>query len=275
MARSPFPSRALLLAIAGAFGGLSGGVCASWAQAPAARAPVPLAHADPFSAAVAEASRRFGVPEPWIRSVMRVESAGNARVVSRAGAIGLMQVMPGTYAELRARYGLGPDPFAVRDNILAGTAYLREMHDRYGVQGMLAAYNAGPGRWEAYIRAGRRLPAETVSYLTRLAPEMGAATLPVTQGLQHGSVPQAPRPTLFAQVVDPSAATGAVIGQTSNEPAAVVSLAPTNSLFVPRSAAEPASRTRGSSDVGQAASTPSPAPSNPLFVPVRTAPDRP
>ncbi|MCR5881293.1 transglycosylase SLT domain-containing protein [Phenylobacterium sp. J367] len=68
----------------------------------------------------------------------RVEALSGA-TVSRADTIGLMQVMPGTYAELRARYGLGADPFDVRDNVLAGTAYLREMHDRYGVQGMLAA----------------------------------------------------------------------------------------------------------------------------------------
>ncbi|WP_447411863.1 lytic transglycosylase domain-containing protein, partial [Clostridium perfringens] len=77
---------------------------------------------------------------------MRVESAGDAHAVSRAGAIGLMQIMPATYAELRRDLGLGPDPFAVRDNVLAGTAYLRRMYDRYGSPGFLAAYNAGPGR---------------------------------------------------------------------------------------------------------------------------------
>lgn len=128
---------------------------------------------DPVSAAVAEASRRFGVPESWIRSVMRVESAGNRGAVSHAGAMGLMQVMPSTYAGLRRRHGLGADPFDVRDNVLAGTAYLREMFDRYGAPGFLAAYNAGPGRWEAYAAGRRGLPAETVGYLARLAPMIG------------------------------------------------------------------------------------------------------
>ncbi len=105
---------------------------------------------------------------------MRVESGGNARAVSRAGAMGLMQIMPATWAGLRARYGLGPDPFDVRDNIMAGAAYLREMHDRYGnARAMLAAYNAGPGRYDDYLSRGRPLPAETVGYLAQLLPIAG------------------------------------------------------------------------------------------------------
>ncbi len=153
---------------------------AAWAfNAPASRAqvqhvaPAASVQVDPVSAAVVEASRRFGVPQSWIRSVMRVESAGNRAAVSHAGAMGLMQVMPATYAGLRRRYGLGADPFHVRDNVLAGTAYLREMFDRYGAPGFLAAYNAGPGRWEAYAIGRRGLPAETVAYLAKLAPMIG------------------------------------------------------------------------------------------------------
>lgn len=119
---------------------------------------------------VAEASQRFGIPAHWIYAVIRIESAGRTRAVSSAGAMGLMQLMPGTWARQRARYGLGADPFDPRDNILAGTSYLREMHDLYGVPGFLAAYNAGPGRYEDW-RAGRRsLPLETRHYLARLAP---------------------------------------------------------------------------------------------------------
>jgi len=101
---------------------------------------------DLYAEYIAEASRRFGVPVAWIRAVMRAESAGEARAVSSAGAMGLMQIMPATWADLRARHGLGRDPYDPRDNILAGTAYLRELHDRYGSPGFLAAYNAGPGR---------------------------------------------------------------------------------------------------------------------------------
>lgn len=107
---------------------------------------------------------------------MHVESRGVSRAVSPAGAMGLMQVMPATWAGLRARYGLGPDPFDVRDNIMAGAAYLRELHDRYGtVTAMLAAYNAGPGRYDDFVSRGRPLPPETVGYLAQLAPSVGTA----------------------------------------------------------------------------------------------------
>lgn len=137
--------------------------------------------ADLYAAHIAEASHRFDIPVAWIRAVMRVESAGRVRAISSAGAMGLMQVMPGTWAELRARYGLDGDPYDPRDNILAGTAYLREMHDRYGSPGFLAAYNAGPRRYEQHL-AGRPLPAETRAYLATLSPLVGGGdiTTPVT-----------------------------------------------------------------------------------------------
>ena len=129
---------------------------------------------DPYGPYIAEAAQRFGVPEAWIRAVMRVESAGDVRAISSAGAMGLMQVMPATWADLRARHRLGANPYDPRDNILAGAAYLREMHDRYGSPGFLAAYNAGPGRYEEYL-AGRPLPAETRAYVAALAPIIGGA----------------------------------------------------------------------------------------------------
>lgn len=124
---------------------------------------------NPFAQFINEASRRFGVPAHWIRAVLDVESAGNARAKSQKGAMGLMQVMPDTWAELRLRYGLGNDPYDPHDNILAGSAYLRELHDRYGSPAFLAAYNAGPARYEEHL-AGRRLPAETQAYLAKVAP---------------------------------------------------------------------------------------------------------
>ncbi|TGX55828.1 lytic transglycosylase domain-containing protein [Sphingomonas gei] len=121
----------------------------------------------PFSI---EASQRFGVPVAWIERVMQAESGGRTRfggrpIVSRAGAMGLMQLMPGTWAEMRAALGLGSDPFDPRDNILAGTAYLRRMYDRFGYPGLFAAYNAGPGRYAAYLAGRQSLPDETVGYL--------------------------------------------------------------------------------------------------------------
>ena len=127
----------------------------------------------PFAAFVAEASQRFGIPAAWIRAVMRAESFGDVRAISPKGAIGLMQIMPETWAALRQRYRLGADPYDAHDNIIAGTAYLRELHDRYGVPGFLAAYNAGPARWEDHLATGRPLPAETRAYLSRLAPIVG------------------------------------------------------------------------------------------------------
>ena len=156
-------------------------VCAllSFSQSPAiAHAePVPAQIAEhPHGASIAEAAERFGIPAPWIVAVMRAESANDPRAVSHAGAMGLMQVMPGTWATLRARHGLGHDPHDPRDNILAGTAYLREMWDRYrNVAAMLAAYNAGPGRYDDHRATGRALPAETRAYVAALAPILGGA----------------------------------------------------------------------------------------------------
>lgn len=135
--------------------------------------PASAVAAHPHAAHIAEASRRFGIPSAWIVAVMRAESAGDVRAISSAGAMGLMQVMPGTWAELRVRYGLGHNPYDPRDNILAGTAYLREMWDRYGdVAAMLAAYNAGPARYDEHHSKGRPLPAETRAYVALLAPAL-------------------------------------------------------------------------------------------------------
>jgi membrane-bound lytic murein transglycosylase B len=128
---------------------------------------------DQWQPLIDEASRRFDLPAAWIRAVMRAESGGRTMldgrpITSRAGAMGLMQVMPETYEEMRRRYGLGADPHDLRDNILAGTAYLREMYDRYGYPGFFAAYNAGPARFDEYLFDGRPLPAETQRYLATL-----------------------------------------------------------------------------------------------------------
>lgn len=129
---------------------------------------------------VAEAAQHFGIPEAWIWAVMHVESRGDPQAISPAGAMGLMQIMPATWAELRGRYGLGADPFDPRDNVFAGAAYLREMFDRYGdTASMLAAYNAGPGRYDRHLANGTSLPRETRTYLARLAPVVaGAASDP-------------------------------------------------------------------------------------------------
>ncbi|WP_456740517.1 lytic transglycosylase domain-containing protein [Bradyrhizobium sp. USDA 4469] len=123
---------------------------------------------NPFAAFVDEASQRFAIPMNWIGSVISIESAGDVHAKSPRGAIGLMQIMPATWAELRERYNLGNDPYDPHDNILAGAAYLRELLDRYGSPGVFAAYNAGPARYEEHL-AGGSLPDETRAYVAKLA----------------------------------------------------------------------------------------------------------
>lgn len=141
---------------------------------PASPAPPETAEkADPYAEHIAEASERFDIPAAWIRAVIGGESAGDPHAISPKGAMGLMQIMPQTWDAVRTHYDLGSDPFDPRDNILAGAATLREMHDRYGSSGFLAAYNAGPGRYEDYRDRGRPLPAETVAYVAKLAPMIG------------------------------------------------------------------------------------------------------
>jgi soluble lytic murein transglycosylase-like protein len=162
-------------------------------------APVVATNAvNSYAGYIAEASRRFGIPEGWIRAMMRVESRGRVKAVSPKGAIGLMQIMPDTWAGLRLRYRLGRDPRDPHDNILAGAAYLREMHDRFGAAGFLAAYNAGPGRYVEYVAAGRPLPAETRAYVAALAPLIGGNRAVVIAAGATACI----RAPLFAMVAD-------------------------------------------------------------------------
>ena len=125
---------------------------------------------DRFAKFVEEASDRFAVPARWIRAVIQVESGGDEHAISPRGAMGLMQLMPGTWVELSVRHGLGLDPFDPHDNILAGAAYLKEMHDRFGSTGFLAAYHAGPSRYEQHLATGQPLPPETVAYVAAVTP---------------------------------------------------------------------------------------------------------
>ncbi|MBB4303142.1 hypothetical protein GGD81_002185 [Rhodobium orientis] len=174
---------------------------------------------DPYSAYVAEASRRFGLPERLLRAVMTAESDGIERAVSSKGAIGLMQIMPNTWIELSTRYRLGNDPFDPRKNILAGTAYLRELHDQYGSPGFLAAYNAGPGRYDEYLVDGRALPAETRNYAAVLAPYVDISAASLAAIPVHINRSYWKHSPLFAAKADGSAA--AVPAGSSVEPATV------------------------------------------------------
>lgn len=144
--------------------------------APALLLVSPPAHADNVSrwrVHIEEASLRFGIPVGWIERVMRAESDGQTMMAGRpircrAGAVGLMQLMPGTWTDMRRRLGLGANPDEPRDNILAGTYYLRLMYDRFGYPGLFGAYNAGPGAYDDWLAGRRKLPGETVAYLAKV-----------------------------------------------------------------------------------------------------------
>ncbi|MDN7351634.1 transglycosylase SLT domain-containing protein [Acetobacter senegalensis] len=145
-------------------------------SSPTYRPPGPAS--DPWGPYIQDAARRFSIPETWIRAVMHQESGGKQYLngdltTSGAGAMGLMQLMPATYADMQSQYGLGSDPYDPRDNIRAGAAYIRLMYDRYGAPGFLAAYNAGPDRVDAYLNSGRPLPDETVNYIAAITPNLG------------------------------------------------------------------------------------------------------
>lgn len=140
---------------------------------------------------IAEASARFGIPVDWIESIMQAESGGRTMldgrpITSAAGAMGLMQLMPATWGEMRQRLALGNDPHDPRDNILAGTAYLRMMYDRFGYPGLFAAYNAGPGRYARNMALGIPLPEETRNYLaavSRVVQPVGISVPPAPDRL--------------------------------------------------------------------------------------------
>jgi len=143
---------------------------------------------DPF---VAEASRKFGISEDWIRAVMRVETggrtvqAGDQPITSRAGAMGLMQLMSSTYNEMRRQYGLGRDPFDPHDNVIAAAGYLKWLYRRYGFPNMFAAYNGGPGKLEDHLSNGAPLPDETVNYIASVTRILGTEGSPVGHSRRH------------------------------------------------------------------------------------------
>lgn len=140
------------------------------AAPPAVPAAVPVAGAaapaDPRDLADAAADR-YGLPRALVRSVVKAESGFQPHAVSPKGAIGLMQLMPGTALEL------GADPHDPAQNIDAGTRYLRDLLVKYdgGLYRALAAYNAGPGAVERY--KGVPPYRETVGYIQRVAADAG------------------------------------------------------------------------------------------------------
>ena len=159
---------------------------------------------DPWGPYITEASRNFDVPEKWIREVIRQESSFQVMDTSAPGAMGLMQIMPGTYDELKVRFSLGDDAYDPHNNILAGTAYLRALYDLYGSPGFLAAYNAGPGRLDDYLTRRKPLPDETRNYVARIGPRIDGVfperRSPAQQYAMNQlpyNIPPGPRPARF------------------------------------------------------------------------------
>ena len=118
------------------------------------------------------AAHRHGVPEELVSAVIRVESGFNAKAVSRKGARGLMQLMPGTAAILGVR-----DSFDPSDNIDGGVRHLRGLLDRFGnnLPLVLAAYNAGAGAVDSY--GGIPPYPETQHYVGRILSILGGPSM--------------------------------------------------------------------------------------------------
>lgn len=122
----------------------------------------PVKGLEQYEAFINEASSKYGVDKNLIKAVIVVESGGRARAVSKAGARGLMQLMPAT-----AR-GLGVlDSFDPKQNIDGGTKYLKSLLDRFSdIRSVIAAYNAGPGAVRKY--GGIPPYTETQKYVSRV-----------------------------------------------------------------------------------------------------------
>lgn len=195
-----------------------------------ADAPARADAVDAWRSQIGAASTRFGIPMAWIEAVMRAESGGKTRwrgrpIISSAGAMGLMQLMPGTWSEMRVLHGLGSDPYDPHDNILGGAAYLAAMHARFGFPGLFGAYNAGPARYADHVRAGRPLPRETIHYMATIVAALGARD---TQDIAPGDpVPSPVPPPLFVMRADTGRSAPA-------EPAAQETVAATDPLFALR-----------------------------------------
>ena len=96
---------------------------------------------------ISDLSEKYGMDENLVRAVIRMESGGKTDALSSKGAMGIMQLMPGTAKMLGVE-----DPYDPVQNLEGGIKYLSQMSDKYDgdLEKTLAAYNAGPGRVDSY-----------------------------------------------------------------------------------------------------------------------------
>lgn len=115
-----------------------------------------------YSNYISQAAKRFNLDPHLIKAVIKVESDFCPKAVSKHGALGLMQIMPKTAEELNLK-----DPFCPKENIMAGSKYLKQMLDLFNgdLKLSLAAYNAGPDR---IISEDNQIPGETRRYVEKV-----------------------------------------------------------------------------------------------------------
>jgi hypothetical protein len=147
--------------------------------------PASSGFAETYDNLITQHAEARGLRPDLVRAVVQVESGYNARAVSSKGALGLMQLMPSTAAELGVR-----SPFDPEENIRGGTLYLRQLLDRFGgnEELALAAYNAGPSAVDRY---GNHVPpyAETQDYVRRVKTQTSPATTPSDQAAKPAPPP--------------------------------------------------------------------------------------
>jgi hypothetical protein len=150
--------------------------------------PASSGFAETYDKLITQHAEARGLRPDLVRAVVQVESGYNPRAVSSKGALGLMQLMPSTAADLGVR-----SPFDPEENLRGGTLYLRQLLDRFGgnEELALAAYNAGPTAVDHY---GNRVPpyAETQDYVRRVQTQTSAQ--PAQQTGQTASSAQAAKP---------------------------------------------------------------------------------
>jgi hypothetical protein len=148
--------------------------------------PASVRPAGSFANLIEEASRRFAVPVHWIRAVMTLESAGDVRARSPKGAMGLMQIMPETWARSAHASSLRRRSLRSARQHPGGRGVPPRAAPPIWLTRFPCAYNAGPGRYEHYL-AGRPLPAETRADVAALAPLFGGGEFagPISVAVGH------------------------------------------------------------------------------------------